>query len=413
MSVRTYAVCYIWLFTILISFISPEEGRTQNCDSIDRQSSTSISNSRALRLNRLKANTNKNTVTIVMGGGSDTQIRIVQDMADILNNKDRNGKQKLRIVPIMGQGGAQNALDVMFLRGVDIGITQTDILAHLRGENAVLYKNIFQRVHYITKLYNAEWHVIGKQKFKNISDLKGKRVNISKVNSGTYITSKNIFELLGIKVKYATYNNSVAIEKMRRRELDAVVIMGGAPIDGIQKISREEGYHFIPATFFYEDYFKAPLKNVLELFYLPTTLKHEQYPNLIAKGQSVPTVANSIVLAVYNWPNKSPRELRVAQFVNEFFRNIKKFRDIGRHSKWKEINLTARVPEWNRANIAELVLRDTQGSKATSISGNQTDKRYQKFLSFMQKNGNLNVSDLSPQQKQALYKQFLNFIERK
>ncbi|MGH1349658.1 MAG: TAXI family TRAP transporter solute-binding subunit [Methyloligellaceae bacterium] len=357
------------------------------------------------RLNAQRDNTNSNTVRIVLSSESDTQIRIAQDLADILNQTGITGKQKLRVLPIMGIGGAQNALDVMFLRGVDLAITQTDTLAHLRGQNWILYNDVFSQVHYITKLYNAEWHIIGKRSITNIRQLKGKRVNISKPGSGTYITSRNILELLQIRAKYTTFTNAVALEKLRNGELDAVAIMGGAPIESLQRISKDEGLHFIPTTFFYDDYFTTPLKNVLETFYLPSQLKHEQYPNLIEEGQPVPAVANGVVLAAYNWSlsRNVERKAKVEKFIKSLFANINRFSETGRHPKWKEISLAAKIPEWKRSDIAKKILASGPRKDAVRLS-------YKRFQEFLSKSPDVDIRKLSEEEKLKLYARFQQFI---
>ncbi|GAA6212478.1 hypothetical protein NBRC116602_22190 [Hyphomicrobiales bacterium 4NK60-0047b] len=302
---------------------------------------------------------NKNTVTLVIDAGSDTQVHIAKDIVDVIEGKNEDLGDQIRVLPVLSKGGAQNALDIMFLNGVDLGIIQTDILAHLRGKNWSLYNNIFKKINFITKLYHAEWHVIGNKKYKNIRGLKGKLVNISAPNSGTNIMSRNIFELLGVKIKYTTYNNEVALEKLKRGEIDAMITVGGAPLNKLSGLTKEDGLHFIPATFFFDSSEKTPLVNVLEHFYFPSYLSHEHYPGLIEKGSKVPTVANGVMLAVYNWDQSknSARKRKIEKFINRFFAKFPDFTEIGRHPKWKETSLAAEIPEWQRLNQVKKLIK--------------------------------------------------------
>lgn len=310
-------------------------------------------------LNSARKAINKNTVTLVIDAGSDTQVHIAKDIVDVIEGENQTTRDHIRILPILSKGGAQNALDIMFLNGVDLGIIQTDILAHLRGQNWSLYNNIFSKIKFITKLYHAEWHVIGNKKYKNIRDLKGKLVNISAANSGTNIMSRNIFELLGVKTKYTTYNNEVALEKLKRGEIDAMIMVGGAPLNKLSGLTKEDGLHFIPATFFFDSSEKTPLVNVLEHFYFPSYLSHEHYPGLIEKGSKVPTVANGVMLAVYNWDQSknSARKRKIEKFINRFFSKFPDFTEIGRHPKWKETSLAAEIPEWQRLNQVKKLIK--------------------------------------------------------
>jgi cytochrome c len=68
---------------------------------------------------------NENTIGLVSGSpySDETYLQIAYDLAEVLNDGDR-----LRIVPTVGIGGTRNIRDVRYLRGVDIGLTQTNIL---------------------------------------------------------------------------------------------------------------------------------------------------------------------------------------------------------------------------------------------------------------------------------------------
>ena len=64
----------------------------------------------------IRARMNENVVTIMAGSASGTDLAIVQDIADVLD--DGNA---LRVLPMVGKGPEQNIKDVLFLRGVDMG----------------------------------------------------------------------------------------------------------------------------------------------------------------------------------------------------------------------------------------------------------------------------------------------------
>ena len=66
------------------------------------------------------ARANSGTVGIISGGADGTYIRIAADLANVLDSED------LRVLPMIGRGSLQNLRDIMFLRGVDIGIVQMD-----------------------------------------------------------------------------------------------------------------------------------------------------------------------------------------------------------------------------------------------------------------------------------------------
>jgi hypothetical protein len=55
------------------------------------------------------------------------------------------------------------------------------------------------------------------------------------------------------------------------------------------------------------------------------------------------------VLAVYDWPPDTDRYRRVTRFVDYLFQRFEKLQtEPGYHPKWKDVNLAASVPGWQR-----------------------------------------------------------------
>ena len=92
----------------------------------------------------------------------------------------------------------------MYLRGVDVGIVQMDARQGLPSES--LRAQAQQRLRYIARLYNEELHVLASREIADIRQLDGKKVNIDKDGSGTNLTAKLVFEKLGVKPEYTTYD---------------------------------------------------------------------------------------------------------------------------------------------------------------------------------------------------------------
>lgn len=114
----------------------------------------------------LRNRINQGTVAIVSGGVNGTYIRIAADLASVLDNGD-----ELRVLPILGKGSVRNISDLLYLRGVDLAIVQSDVLSYIREQN--IHPNIEQRIRYITKLYNEEVHVLAGPDIKSLKDLAG------------------------------------------------------------------------------------------------------------------------------------------------------------------------------------------------------------------------------------------------
>ncbi|MGH1349866.1 MAG: TAXI family TRAP transporter solute-binding subunit [Methyloligellaceae bacterium] len=362
----------------------------------------------------IKHKANKNTITLVTGGISDTQISFAQDFSDVLDKKDAPGREGLRVLPMLGKGGVQNALDLLHLRGVDLAIMQSDTLAYLRGEDPLFYKNIFDRINYISSLYYAEWHVIARKNIKSLGELRGKKVNISLPLSGTYVTSRKIFELLFIRVKYSVMSDKVALQQLKAGKIDAMALLGGSPISLLKTIKEEDGLHFVPADFYTKSNREFPFVLLLRRLYVPSLLKHEQYPNLIPEGGNVQTVANGIVLAAYNWAPRTHRYQKVVRFSKSFIEKFKEFKVPGRHKKWREVSLANKPYEWRRFRFAEQLLKQNTRQTASRKRIPRTpgdEKLFRDFKRFI-KRKEAEGAKISEEQQLIMFRQFRAFMKQ-
>ena len=91
--------------------------------------------------------------------------------------------------------------------------------------------------------------------------------------------------------------------------------------------------------------------------YLPATLTSKDYPNLIAEGEKVDTIAVPAVLAAYNWAPNTDRYRKLTQFVDAFFTKFPTFQNPPFHPKWKEVSLSAPLPGWQRFPYAAAMAR--------------------------------------------------------
>jgi len=285
------------------------------------------------------ARINNWTVAIAAGLLEGSFIRFAAELGKALDDGDN-----LRILPIVTYGASENISDLLYLRGVDIAITHADVFDIYKKSGDV--RNIEQRVNYISQMHNTEFYVLARSDIASLQDLAGKKVGFHVKGSGPSVTGPMIFERLGIKVEPVFINHTFAIEKMRSGEIAAIFQLGAKPNDLLAKLKPEPGLHFVPINWGpkFSDY------------YLPSTLTHDDYPNLIPPGGSIDTLAVPVVLAVYNWPKASERYRRVERFVQYYFERFEKLKQPSFHPKWKEINLAARVPGWHRYPAAEEAL---------------------------------------------------------
>jgi uncharacterized protein len=296
----------------------------------------------AIRYEEKKRQANDIAVSIITSGLTCTCARFAEDIRNVVNDLRPDG---IRVLPVSGVGGLQNLQDVLFLKGIDMGVVDEDNLVLLKKRDPTLYANIEQSVQYITKLYNSEFHVLARADIKSYDDLRGKKVSFNLKDSQTEVSADVIFGMLGIEVERLDYDNDQALEKLRHGDIAAMIILSGAPQAAMLKVTKQDNLHFLAL-----DERSLPKHDVRPILgkYLPIELTHEEYPEIIPQGSTVSTVGNRSLLVTYAWPEGSFRYNRVAKFVNEFFGKIDQFRNPARHPKWADVNVAAEMPGWIR-----------------------------------------------------------------
>jgi TRAP-type uncharacterized transport system substrate-binding protein len=302
---------------------------------------------------------NANTVTVISGTPGGTYFRMASDMAFVLDDGDN-----LRILPILGKGAGQNAYDIRFLKGVDLGFVRTDTLNQLREDKRIT--NADRHITYIARLFNDELHVIAPREVTDIRQLAGKKVSFDVKGSGTDYTGRSMFKGLGLEVEPVNIDQATALDLLKQGELSAVVSVAAKPVAFVAGFDPGERFHVLA----------VPFVDALADKYFPATLTSKDYPKLVQDGATVNTLAVGTVLGAYKWPPKTERYNRIARFVDAFFSKFDEFQKPPRHPKWREVNLAAGLANWKRFPAAQEWL-DRHGGPATTAA---TRDHFERFL---------------------------------
>ncbi len=321
---------------------------------------------------------NANTVGLISGTIGGTYVQFGADLASVLDDGN-----KLRVLSIVGRGSVQSVADILFLQGVDLGIVRADTLDYL--ERKGFAKDIKKQFTYVTKLYNEEVHVMASKSVQNLKDLDGKTISVDLPNGGTFVTALTMFERLGMKPNVVYIEQRIAMEKLKKGEIDAVIVCGGKPYKSVGAF-KDDQFHLVTV-----DYSKP-----LQGDYLPATLTSKDYPNLIAEGEKVDTIAVPAVLAAYNWAPNTDRYRKLSLFVDAFFTKFPQLQNPPFHPKWKEVSLSAPLAGWNRLPYAQQWL-DQHGIEP--VAGRS---RFDEFLKQSSTAGRLPADT----DKEALFRQF-------
>jgi TRAP-type uncharacterized transport system substrate-binding protein len=332
----------------------------------------------------------KNAWTVGIAGGliDGTYMRFADELGKVLDDGDN-----LRILPIVSYGAASNLDDLLYLRGVDVAITQSDVFEYFRTERKT--PNLQNRVHYILRLPIAELHILAKTDIRSLEDLRGKKVNFGPAGSGSSLTGTIVFQRLGVEVEQVLIDQQTALQKLQAGEVAALVRVVGKPVDFFTRIPPNSGLHLVP----------VPFTKTFADYYTLGEFETKDYPSLVAEGQKVDTIAVPTVLAVFNWPRGSDRYRRIERFVERLFTKWDQFLVAPRHPKWRDVNLGATVPGWTRHIIAAQMLERFHGPSPSAKEDISRD--FQAFLNHIGSGAPQSQAD-----REALFLQFLQWREQ-
>jgi len=325
---------------------------------------------------------NANTVTVITAPAGGATAIFGSDMARVLDNGE------LRVLPVLGKGPVRNVVDILYLKAIDMGMVAGDVPEFYNLQYKI--PDVASRLRQIAKLYNNELHIIAPTSIKSIFDLEGKRI-VAQTDVG-YYSAKVIFSRLNMHVTYDYWtDDSKAIQKIIDGEADAYITSTGKVFPLARAIKNEDRrLHLVP----------IPYDRKLQDLYVPSSFSGAEYPNLLEPDEKIETVATSVLLVTFNWPENSERYRRTAKFVDAFFSNINEFLKPPRHPKWAESSINVKISGWERFKAADDWIAQHAGQTTSTAAGSDS---FNRFLNQKR------IGNISPEDKAALFRQFLEW----
>jgi TRAP-type uncharacterized transport system substrate-binding protein len=318
-----------------------------------------------------------NAWTVGLAGGQleGAPIRFATEIARVVDDGDN-----LNVLPIVTRGPVENVEDLLYLKGVDAAIINSDALIQFKS----VVPDVQQRIVYILNLFPSEVHIFVRPEIKTLADLNGKKVNFNTPGTSAAYSGPLIFDQLKLNVQKTFIPHQVALEQMRAGQdgMEAVVFVTTKPVDAFVRSKWDPGFKFLPIAL--DDY----------SVYLPSTLTSSDYPQLIASGTEVRTIAVPTILVAYNWPKSSDRFKRVARLTDYLFDRLDKLREPGFHPAWKDVNIGASVPGLARFSAAQDWIDQHRLSQISAASQGAAlplapdqQQLFQEFLQWRRQNG--------------------------
>lgn len=276
---------------------------------------------------------NRGAVRIVYDGTGRSRVTDTAVIVDLMGTLDE--ENKLRVLPILGRGGASTLRDVLFLRGVDFGIVNADVLSD--GKLRQLYPSAVAKLRYVADLYDQTIYLIGRNELRSVDQLKGGLVLAPVADGDEDVTARVLLDLLGIKAKIAHAEPGDAAKMVASGEAAALILLARRASDLPRSVVEKTGLKLmaLPAR-------KAVLK-----VYQKAIVKASQLPQLV-DGDRVETLKVARVLAVFNWQSSNPRHANAVNFVKAFYGGLGRLAETGQSDVWRGVRADAQVLGWQR-----------------------------------------------------------------
>jgi TRAP transporter TAXI family solute receptor len=254
------------------------------------------------------------------------------------------------------RGSVENVYAVYKRPKTQMGIVQSDVLAFvLKVKTNKTLKHIARKTKMVFPLYNEEVHLLGKTGIHSFDDLEGKTIAIGKEGSGSYMTSRLLFEVSGITPKeLVPLGTDQALSSLKNGSIDAMFYVAGFPVKLFsENVAGNDGLHLIPIT----------NKSITE-FYPMAQIPANTY---VWQPELIHTVAVKAVLVAFDFRRNNCDY--VGEFAGMVYTNLDWLKQNG-HPKWKSVDLDYPLKGWDQYDCVKKYLHSSPGETEEPMEKN-------------------------------------------
>src|ERR1700727_872100 len=218
-----------------------------------------------------------------------------------------------------------------------------------------------KRAPYVARLAPETVAVIAPREVKSISDLQGKTVSFSDLDSATSTSGRLLFSRLGVTANQTNEPLPEALDRLSAGKVDAVVILGAEDSPALSDFGGDGRFHIVP----------IPWSPAFEPVYAPAHVTAADRPNLVNPTVPVETIGEPMALVALDAAPGSPRADGLGRIARLFFDNYDGFLADERDSHWRDVNLAADASwptgSWPRLGAAQSWLDAKKSSADGSL----------------------------------------------
>jgi uncharacterized protein len=274
----------------------------------------------------------KGLVSVLTDGIADPGSRATQAINQLAAYAGRI--PNVRVLPISGRGATENVRDLLYLRGVDLAVLNSDVLAFLDLTNQ--YPDARRRLRYVTHLFDQKVFLLARNGINAIEDLRGRRLAVLSETGGSRVTARALFGLSRIDVAVEALGPDEVLDDDALGKFDGALLLS----DDLARVRlgarMHQDYHLLP----------IPMTPELQKAYRSAGIDAKEAAGFSSE-ENVETVTVSALLAVFNWAPTQGRYADVTNFITALFSNLKGLRQAP-NSVWRQADISASSPGWTR-----------------------------------------------------------------
>jgi hypothetical protein len=281
----------------------------------------------------------KGSVTIFTDGMTAPNGPMTRALTELSVAFDK-GARKLRVLPIMGQGGESNVRDLLRFRGVDFAVVNADVLA-----SSSLLKNLPEaprKMRAVTKLRSQKAFLFARPEIQSVEQLAGAKIAVFGPEPMSKLTAETVFGLLKVKVTILYMEEGVNLGPPP--EAQAVFLLEDEARRLLPAVVPEAEFRLIP----------IPHNAAVGKAYGAAAIQPAE-ASAYSGAEAIPTIAVDTLLATFDWGASQARFPDVSAFIDRLFGSLPELRRDYPGSIWQETDPAADVPGWQRYDYAEKV----------------------------------------------------------
>ena len=205
------------------------------CDASLAQSSRTKKASPTPSEQQIRERINAGTVGLAGGLLEGAPIRFATEIARVVNESNQ-----VHVLPIVTRGPAENVNDLLYLKGVDLAVINTDSLEEYKTQ----VPQIQQRIVSIINLFPSDLHIFVRPEIRSLADLAGKKVNFNTQGTAAAYSGPLIFSRLG--VASTRYSSRIPSPPGATSVASLFVVSSRQPVTFVK--GKWDGASFLPVS---------------------------------------------------------------------------------------------------------------------------------------------------------------------